>query len=144
MDKSKNCPVLWPVLWEYQITPNLPFCSVGVCYSGIWILRNRLSTFLFICPTLKQEPHVTSCSKTRTQMRQLLLFVCYASLRNSTFSIIYINLKKEKESMHIIYTLLIQYLCKDQILSSNSCNSSQKCPLKFFFLPLFLNLSNII
>ena len=46
-----------------------------------------------------------------------------------------INLKKKKKNL-TLYT--------NQILLSNSSESSQICPLKFIFLPLFLKSSNLI
>ena len=36
-----------------------------------------------------------------------------------------------------IYTQLIQCLCTNEILFSNSSDNSQKCNLNFFFLPFF-------
>ena len=60
-------------------------------------------------------------------------FVCHDSLGISAS-----HLDLSKNSLHKTYTLLIQYLYTDQIPFSNSFDSSQKCPLKFFFLPFFL------
>ena len=56
----------------------------------------------------------------------------------------HINCWKKKEFLHRKCTLSIQYLDIDQILLSNSSNSSQKGSIKFFFLPLFLKSSNSI
>ena len=46
--------------------------------------------------------------------------------------------------MHKTYTLLIEYLYTNQILLSNSSNTSLKCFLEFFFLPFFLNSLDLI
>ena len=64
------------------------------------------------------------------------LFICLLwLLGNLPFSLSScFNLwKKYIESLHRIYTLFIQYLYTDQIQSSNSSDSSPKCPLKFLF-----------
>ena len=54
----------------------------------------------------------------------------------------YVNLIKKY--LHRTYTILIQYLYTDQILLSNSSDEPPKSPLKLFFLPLFLESTNLI
>ena len=67
----------------------------------------------------------------------IYLFIYFnASLGISAFYCLLTSTLKEKKSLHRPYSLFI-HLYADQILLSNSSDSSQKCPLKFFFLPFF-------
>ena len=49
----------------------------------------------------------------------------------SLFFTIFSHQPLKKETLHRIYTLVIQYEYTDQILISNSSDSFPKCPLNF-------------
>ena len=73
----------------------------------------------------------------------LFVFFCYfffASLNMSTFYDLLTSIlqKEEKVSLHGSYTLLLQYLCREQILLCNSSETLQKYLLKLFFLSFIL------
>ena len=79
----------------------------------------------------------------------LVLFICLFVMPLSKYPLYYLltsifrnRKEKRKEFLRGTYALLLQYQYADQILSSNSSNSSPKFLLKFFFLPLFLKPSN--
>ena len=85
------------------------------------------------------------CLSFKILSENFYLFICLLCLFGHIFFLsFYINIKKKRKIFSQTYTLLTQYLYTGQILSSNSFNCSQKYPLKFFLLQLFLKSPNII
>ena len=133
--------------WSPSDSKSSSFLSIltDLNNAGVWMISTCPLIFKSSVPFTKPLEiflSAPSMNSITVSFILLLLFVCYASSGIFSFYL-HQPLKKKIFALNIC-TLLIQYLYTDQILLSNLSNSSQNCPLKFFFLTLFLKSSNLI